>query len=183
MSIMGSGRGIIEVMGRRTPNYLETTKMTYKAKVPTGVSLLELVVVIVFMGLVAAVVIPRMSEGSTGTTHAGLSADLAVLRNAIDMYACEHSGTYPDADNFEVQVTQYTDISGATSPTKTATHIYGPYLRKISPLPVGSSKGNTAVAANSGGNVGWKYNSATGDIRANTTGAEADAYGKLYKDY
>jgi type II secretory pathway pseudopilin PulG len=157
--------------------------MTYKSKGPTGFSLLELLVVITFMGLVAAVVIPRMCEGSTGTSDAGLNADLAILRNALDMYACEHSGTYPATASFEAQITQYTDASGAPNPTRTATYVFGPYLQQIPTLPVGARKGNTAVAAAYGGNAGWKYDSTTGDIRANTADADTDDSGKPYRDY
>jgi len=157
--------------------------MTYRAKRCGGFSLLELVIVIVIMGIVAAVAIPRMSRGSAGAADAALSGNLSVLRSAIDMYAGEHTGTYPAAATIENQLTQYTDISGATSATKTATHVFGPYLRKSPELPVGSRKGNTIIAANSGGSVGWKYTAATGEIRANTIGGEADASGKLYSDY
>ena len=157
--------------------------MTYIAKRRAGFSLLELVIVIVIMGIVAAVAIPRMSRGSAGAAESALSGNLSVLRNAIDMYAGEHNGAYPAAATIEDQLTQYTNISGGVSATKTATHIYGPYLRKSPPLPVGAKKGNTIIAKNSGGSVGWKYDDATGEIQANTTGSEADASGKLYKDY
>ncbi|MDP6544434.1 MAG: type II secretion system protein [Phycisphaerae bacterium] len=165
--------------------------MIYRAKRSTGFSLLKLMIVIVIMGIVAiviigilaAVAIPRMSRGSAGAADAALRGDLLVLRSAIDMYAGEHTGQYPAAATIEDQLTQYTDISGATSATKTATHIYGPYLRKSPPLPVGAKKGNTTIAANSGGSVGWKYTAATGAIQANTTGSEADSSGKLYRDY
>jgi prepilin-type N-terminal cleavage/methylation domain-containing protein len=157
--------------------------MTHRTRRRGGFSLLELVIVIVFMGIVAAVAIPRMSRGSAGAADAALDGNLSVLRKAIDMYAAEHPGSYPAVATFVEQVTQYTNISGGTSDTKTATHIYGPYIRKIPPLPVGSRKGNTTVAKNSGGSVGWQYNEDTGEINANATGAEADSSGKLYKDY
>ena len=157
--------------------------MTYRAKRRGGFSLLELVIVIVIMGIVAAVAIPRMSRGSAGAADGALIGDLAVLRNAIDMYAGEHTGNYPAAATIEDQLTQYTDISGGTSATKTATHVFGPYLRKSPPLPVGSRKGNTIIAANAGASVGWRYTAATGEIRANTLGGEMDDSGKLYSDY
>jgi type II secretory pathway pseudopilin PulG len=150
-----------------------------------GLALLSLMTVgiIAIMGFVAAVAIPRMSRGSAGAAESALSGNLAILRNAIDMYASEHTGQYPAAATIEAQLMQYTNVSGGTSATKTATHIYGPYLRKSPPLPVGAKKGNTTIAANSGAGVGWKYTAATGAIQANTTGGEADASGKLYSDY
>jgi type II secretory pathway pseudopilin PulG len=145
--------------------------------------LLELVIVVVLMGVIAAIAIPRISRGTSGAADAALSANLSVLRNAINLYEGEHPGLHPTAADIANQLTKYTDISGDVSDTKTSTHIYGPYIRKIPPLPVGSRKGNTAIAANSGNSVGWKYTSATGDIRANTTASEKDSEDVPYGDY
>src|SRR4051812_50208690 len=104
-----------------------------------GFSLIELVIVVVIIGIIAAIAIPRLSRGSAGAADSALAGNLTVLRNAVDLYATEHGGTYPALATFEAQLTQYTDNSGATSASKTATHIYGPYLRKVPTLPVGPS--------------------------------------------
>ncbi len=148
-----------------------------------GFSLLELVVVVVIIGIIAAVAIPRMSRGSAGAADAALSGNLAVLRSAIDMYAAEHSGAFPIAALAPTALTQYTNSAGAVSATRTTTHLYGPYVRTIPPLPVGAAKGNTGIAATTGTGVGWIYNVTTGDIAANTTSSEKDAANKLYSAY
>ena len=157
--------------------------MTYAAKKRAGFTFLELVIVIGIMGIIAAIAISRLDRGAVSAGESALSGDLAVLRNAIDIYATEHANTYPAAATFADQVTQYTDIGGAASATRTASHIYGPYVRKIPPLPVGANKGDTTVAANPGNGVAWTYNAANGTIQANTSDAETDASGKLYSDY
>lgn len=157
-----------------------TSKKTHGNK---GFSLLELVVVVVIIGIIAAVAIPRMSRGSAGAADAALSGNLAVLRNAIDMYAAEHTGTFPTAANVADQLTKYTDSAGGTADTRDATHLYGPYVRKVPPLPVGAAKGNTGIADKTGTGVGWIYNATTGDITSNTTAKEEDAAGKLYTAY
>ena len=86
------------------------------------------------------------------------------------------------ATTFDTQLTQYSDVAGATSATKTATAIYGPYLRKVPPVPVGARKDKNGVAAADAATVGWLYVEGTGVITANTT-TEADASGKLYSAY
>ena len=155
-----------------------------KINVKKGFSLLELVIVVVIIGIIAAVAIPRMSRGSAGAADAALSGNLAVLRNAIDLYAAEHSGAFPTVLLAPTALTQYTDSAGVVSATRTTTCIYGPYLRKVPPLPVGAAKGNTGIAAATGGvGVGWIYNATTGDITSNTTALEKDASDKLYTDY
>ncbi len=148
-----------------------------------GFSLLELVVVVVIIGIIAAVAIPRMSRGSAGAADAALSGNLAVLRNAIDMYAAEHTGTFPTVADAADQLTKYTDSAGDTADKRDSTHLYGPYVRKVPPLPVGAAKGSTDIAAETADGVGWIYDATNGDIEANTTSTEKDAADKLYTDY
>lgn len=148
-----------------------------------GFSLLEVVIVVAIIAILAAIGIPRMSRGSKGANDAALSGNLAVLRNAVDLFAAEHGGSFPTAADIENQLTQYTDVSGTVSASKTATHIYGPYMRGIPPLPVGAKKGQTGIAIIDGNDVGWIYTETTGAIQANTTASEKDDAGKLYSDY
>jgi prepilin-type N-terminal cleavage/methylation domain-containing protein len=156
-----------------------------------GFSLIELVIVVVIIGIIAAIAIPRMSRGTSGAGDSALSGNLNVLRNAIELYATEHTGTFPtDPAN---QLTLYTNDAGGTSATRTATHIYGPYLRKVPPITVGSLKSDnsknslilvgTTDTPETTPTKGWIYNTGTGTIRANTTATELDQNGKAYSDY
>src|SRR5215218_7529280 len=52
-------------------------------------SLIELVIVVVIIGIIAAIAIPKMSRGSAGAADSALQGNLAVLRNAIDLYSTE----------------------------------------------------------------------------------------------
>ncbi len=146
-------------------------------------SLIELVVVVVILGIIGAIAIPRMSRGASGAADSALVADLAVLRNAIALYETEHQGAFPELATFTAQLTQYSDVDGATSATKTGAYIYGPYLRAVPKLKVGTNKGSSAVAATGGGAEGWLYIEATGEISANLPGTETDAAGTPYADY
>jgi prepilin-type N-terminal cleavage/methylation domain-containing protein len=148
-----------------------------------GFSLLEVVIVVAIIAILAAIGIPRMSRGSKGATDSALSGDLAVLRNAIDLYAAEHAGALPSATNINNQLTQYTDAGGDPVATKDATHIYGPYLRSVPSLPVGANKGRSTIAASDGNDVGWLYVETTGAIKANTVAGEKDDSNKLYSTY
>jgi prepilin-type N-terminal cleavage/methylation domain-containing protein len=145
-------------------------------------SLIELVIVVVIIGIIAAIAIPRLSRGSAGAADSALTANLAVLRKSIELYQAEH-GAFPTASNIDNQLTLFTDDSGATSATKTSTHIYGPYIRAIPALPVGAKKGGNDIAAADGVGVGWIYVESTGVIRPNTTDSEADVRGVKYNSY
>src|SRR3954465_3648589 len=119
-------------------------------------SLIELVIVMVIIGILAAIAIPRMSQGSAGAAGSALSGSLAVLRNAVDLYATEHGNVFPALATADAQLTLYTDASGGTSASKDATHIYGPYLRKTPPLPLGPTgyKNTTTYVDGSTGTPG-----------------------------
>ena len=147
-----------------------------------GFSLLEVVIVVAIIAILAAIGIPRMSRGSKGANDAALSGNLAVLRNAIDLFSAEHGGDFPTEANIENQLTLYSDVDGATNATKTTTYIYGPYVRTIPPLPVGTRKGENGIAAADANDVGWLYDQDDGTIQANTT-TEKDDADKLYSDY
>ena len=148
-----------------------------------GFSLLEVVIVVAIIAILAAIGIPRMSRGSKGANDSALSGDLAVLRNAIDLYAAEHGGAMPSLAGVVNQLIMYSDATGATNATKTSPYIYGPYVRSIPPLPVGARKGQTGVADVDGAAVGWIYDAATGSIKANTTALEKDDSNVLYNTY
>lgn len=144
-------------------------------------SLIELVIVVVILGIIGAIAIPRLSRGAEGAKDAALITDLTTLRNAIDLYITEHEGLKPTTGAIANELTQYTDKDGGVSATKTATNIYGPYLRAVPPLPVGVNRGNTGIAALDGAGVGWIYDATAGTITANAT--ESDATGKAYNTY
>ena len=157
-----------------------------------GFSLVELVIVVVIIGVIAAIAVPRISRGARGAGDAALRGSLASLRNAIDMYAAEHGGNFPDgADQaaLEEKLIKKTDASGTINadPTK---NIYGPYLRTgFPPLSVCTNKGSSEVEITTGepaytaGGKGWVYATDTGKIIANCADAETDEAGEKYNEY
>src|SRR3954453_19452292 len=110
---------------------MSTSEAFTGRRAPQGFSLIELVIVVVIIGIIAAIAIPRLSRGSAGAADSALLGNLAVLRNAIDLYATEHGGTYPALATFDAQLTQFTDAPGGAAAAKDTTHVYGPCLRKM----------------------------------------------------
>ncbi len=147
-------------------------------------SLIELVIVVVIIGIIAAIAIPRMSRGSQGAQESALVGNLAVLRNALDMFANEHGGTLPtSAATFSTQIVGQTNVSGAT--WSTGEVAYGPYLRELPPLPVGTNQGKTAVGAALGDDAGWIFDKTNAKlIYANCDNTEiSPSTGKKFNTY
>ncbi len=151
-----------------------------------GFSLIELVVVVVVIGIIAVIAIPRLTRGASHSGEAALRSDLDVLRRSIELYRAEHGGNYPAVDSFVSQMVSFSDLSGSSF-SSTADPaggiVYGPYLQAIPPVPIGSKKGKTAVAANHGATTAWCYGESPGHIHAATLGVEVDADGVKYSDY
>ena len=122
-------------------------------------SLIELVIVVVIIGVLAAIAIPRMSSGADGAKDNAVKANLAVLRQAIELHKAEN-------DAYPAQATFADDMA--------------PYLRVVPKVGVGTNADansvgtTTATAANLptavSGTDGWLYNANTGDIFANAAG-------------
>jgi hypothetical protein len=95
------------------------------------------------------------------------------LRSQVALFKLQHNdrlpGVYPlviwdgpvevDTTLFWAQMTEFTDIDGNTSPTKTATHVYGPYFQ-TAPLNLWTRSRRIASAAGPG--VGFVYDYAGG---------------------
>lgn len=146
-------------------------------------SLIELVIVVVIIGIIAAIAIPRMGRGAEGANDNTLVGNLAVLRKAIELYSAEHEGNFPTVADFEEMLTKKTDITGKHNGDDTK-DLYGPYLREIPKLNVGTdmAKRTNIVDTGDKGTNGWDYDPATGEIRPNT-GTDADKAGTKYADY
>jgi prepilin-type N-terminal cleavage/methylation domain-containing protein len=168
--------------------------MSRKFGKKVGFSLVELVVVIVIIGILAAIAIPRLSRGASGASQSAVTANLATIRSAINLYAAEHKNVFPgpDAAGFVDKLTKFSDLNGNVTATRDATHIYGPYLMSIPPCPVGENAGgakaNEVLVVTSSpptpapaGGQGWVYNATTGEFLPNTT--QADEAGKAYNEY
>ncbi|MBC8468412.1 MAG: prepilin-type N-terminal cleavage/methylation domain-containing protein [Planctomycetes bacterium] len=130
-----------------------------KAK-KSGFTLVEILIVVVILGILAAIVIPQFTEASTEAKLSSLCTDLQTLRSQIELYKVQHNDTPPSFANFTAQMTGQTDITGAVGTD------FGPYMQKIA-----VNQFNNLATISNDGNIGndsggWEYDEATGQINA-----------------
>ena len=76
------------------------------------------------------------------------------------------SGKYVDSSLMPRVTARFAgEKTGGTSGTISGTHFYGPYVRVIPPLPLGTKKGKTGIGTSEGPTIGWLYNPTQGTIR------------------
>ncbi|MHC4994587.1 MAG: prepilin-type N-terminal cleavage/methylation domain-containing protein [Planctomycetota bacterium] len=127
-----------------------------------GFTLVEILIVVVILGILAAVVIPQFADASTSAKTSSLTTQLQTIRSQLELYQIEHNGNYPTIAQLQADfgvMTSPTDVDG----TINAAGLYGPYLQKAPANPFNNS--STVAAAYIAG-VGWVYDEGTGSFSA-----------------
>ncbi|MCK6483890.1 MAG: prepilin-type N-terminal cleavage/methylation domain-containing protein [Phycisphaerae bacterium] len=130
-------------------------------------TLVELLIVVIILGILAAIVVPQFTEASSDAQMNSLMSNLRVIRGQIELYKLQHNGTYPELATFTTQMTQKTNPDGTTTGTPTL----GPYLQRIPTNPFSNTNDVTNTAV--GSSKAWYYNETTGEFKANDSAAHA----------
>jgi len=148
-----------------------------------GFTLVEILIVVVILGILAAIVIPQFSDASEEAKLSSLVSDLQTARSQIQLYKVQHGGTLPatvSGVTFAQAMTGYTKADGSYVTTQApAADVYGPYLQQIpkNPFIVDSNTAGTVTAGTGtpAGNAssGWYFNTTTGAFNANDSSAHA----------
>jgi len=145
-----------------------------------GFTLVEILIVVVILGILAAIVIPQFTEASTEARESSLVSDLQSLRSQIELYKAQHLDVGPAQDGveatFTAQMLYTSDKLGAMSAPATRVRDtvwpLGPYMERIPENPFaadGDPLIRFATAETDLGGTGgahWSYYPATGQIYA-----------------
>jgi general secretion pathway protein G len=149
-----------------------------------GFTLVEILIVVVILGILAAIVIPQFTQASTEAKTNSLCSDLQSLRSQVELYKVQHNDLVPlpEAAGTWNRMIYATDIDGATAaaPSKERDPandiIYGPYLERVPANPFNDLNTIKEVAAKAAADnlTGWCIVTDTGEVYANDDGVMAD---------
>ena len=141
-----------------------------------GFTLVEILIVVVILGILAAIVVPQFTNASEEAKTSRLMQDLQTVRSQLELYKIQHTGDLPGSTSAEIitALTGYTDVLGATA-VAGAPGTFGPYMQKMPANPFAFTGNETLIqpvavagAAGAGdGSTGWAFNLVTGAFTAN----------------
>ncbi len=138
-------------------------------KTKAGFTLVEILIVVVILGILAAIVIPQFTQASTEARENSLRANLQTMRSQIELYKIQHNDTLPGTVagvTFENAMEEYTLITGASC-LQSAANALGPYLQSIPVNPFNLLDAVRANGAAAGANTdGWRYDTTANVLRA-----------------
>jgi general secretion pathway protein G len=131
-----------------------------------GFTLVEILIVVIILGILAAIVIPQFTNASQDARESSLLSQLQTLRSQIELYKLQHKDKLPDLVTSWNPMTTKTDIDGTT----TGALDYGPYMQSAPTNPVNTLSNVTngdsaAVGASADCGFIYDYNGGAGTGR------------------
>lgn len=153
--------------------------MTYRNAKAQGFTLVEILIVVVILGILAAIVVPQFTSASESAQVSSMAATLQTVRSQLELYKVQHSGNYPALATLQTGTPDaWTGLTTQTAIDGSAGTDFGPYLQKAPMNPF--TNGSDVAADNS---ADWQYTAATGAILAVVPGDTATALGLSTTDY
>jgi general secretion pathway protein G len=131
-----------------------------------GFTLVEILIVVIILGILAAIVIPQFTNASQDARKNSLTSQLQTIRSQIELYKLQHRDQLPDlagADGWK-QLTDKTNEKGTFVATdgelKFGPYLQAPPINSISADPTTAmnvADGDGSLGTGPGPGYGWMY--------------------------
>jgi general secretion pathway protein G len=147
---------------------------TYRTRYSSrkGFTLVEILIVVIILGILAAIVIPQFTNASQDARRSALASTVQSVRSQVELYKLQHGDVLPDLVTSWTPFTSTSTFGGTT---------FGPYMQSAPENQLqGSSvvKNGTSTAA--GDTQGFVYDYGTaGNGTGKFWGIDKDTAGTL----
>jgi len=101
-----------------------------------GFTLVEILIVVIILGILAAIVIPQFTNASQDARRSALASTVQSVRSQVELYKLQHGDALPDL------VTNWTPFTSTTTYSGT---VFGPYMQSA---PENQLMANSAAVKN-----------------------------------
>jgi prepilin-type N-terminal cleavage/methylation domain-containing protein len=158
-----------------------------------GFTLVEVLIVVVILGILAATVLPQFTSANNDAKESALVQDLQTLRSQIELFQFQHEGKSPSlvpaSTKFSDHMLLSSDVKGVTGVP--GSKPFGPYfVGGLPPNPFTGARDVVVIATaidahvpdqaavgEGGKQAGWVYSTFDGRVKANITATEKAADG------
>ncbi|MHC4653898.1 MAG: competence type IV pilus major pilin ComGC [Planctomycetota bacterium] len=127
-------------------------------KAEKGFTLVEILIVVVILGILAAIVIPQFTSASTEAKESSLLSDLQSIRSQVELFKIQHNDILPgeilNTDGTITAATAVTFVNAMCLKTDqygnvgtAAVNRFGPYMRKIPVNPFSNAPDTVVTVA------------------------------------
>ena len=146
----------------------------YRTNSNKGFTLVEILIVVIILGILAAIVIPQFSSASNDARKSNVQSTVQTLRSQVALYKLQHQDILPDLVTSWDPLILKSDASGSTTPAA-GVQTFGPYMQDT---PTNSLNGKTNVVNGTGSVTtacGFVYDYASGAGSGKVWGTDIDA--------